>query len=71
MVEYTKLGNRYYKKQTIKEDDYVMKATYNEKDEEYIVCGQWTVADFLAHATLYDENTEIEYNAIVTTFALE
>ena len=70
-MDYKKIGNRYYRKETVEEVDMVQKATYNEEDDKYIPCGEWTVEVFLAHATPFDGNTEIEYDNIVSELGLE
>jgi len=65
-MEYKKIGNRYYKL----EEDIIYKATYNEEDDKYIVCGEWSTEVFLAHATPFDGNTEVEYDNIKTELGL-
>jgi len=73
-MDYKKIGNRYYKTEVVEEVESVVKATYNEEDEEsageYSVCGEWTVEVFLAHATPFDGNTEENYTEIVSELSL-
>jgi len=70
-MDYIKVGNRYYKTEVVEDVASVIKATYNEEDEEYSVCGEWTVEVFLAHETPFDGNTEAEYANIVSELDLE
>ena len=69
MTNYEKIGNRFYKTETINEIEYVVKATKNE-DDTYNVCGEWTVEYFEANNEGYDGNTNIEYCNICTALSL-
>ncbi len=69
-MDYTKVGNRYYKVETRDEVDCVVKATYNEEDDVYVECGCWGVEEFNAHATTMDGNTEEEYDNIVSELSI-
>lgn len=51
-MTWTKIGNRYYKV----EGNIIYKATYQEQDDEYIICGEWTTDSF-------SEKTESDLDA--------
>ena len=65
-MDWIKIGNRWYRKETVEEVDYVQKSVYHEEDDEYVMCGEWTVEVFLAHAEPFDQNTEDNYDEIKT-----
>ena len=68
----TKIVNRHYEKaQNDSEVDCVFKYTYNDEKDEYNECGCWPVITFLAHKTTYDDNTEDNYDKIVSELKLE
>ena len=66
-MTWTKIENRYYDTEIVDEINYVIKATFNDTYNE---CGRWTVDEFNAHETTFDQNTESEYTNIKTTLGI-
>lgn len=65
-MAWQKIGTRYYDKV----DGQVLKSTYDSNREEYVLCGEWTEAEFSAHTLTFDQNSETEYNNIKTALSI-
>ena len=64
-MTYKQIGNRTYELQTRDDDQqYIVKFTHNDDNDTYNHCGEWTLDEFLAHDTVFDGNTEAEYDNI-------
>lgn len=67
MVEYTKIGNRYYGI----EGGVLYKATYDDEKKEYMVCGEYNSTTFAAmESSLLDRNTADRQTEIITTLGI-
>lgn len=61
-----RIGNHIYKKRVEGGIAYLLKGC--SRDNNMVgQCGQWTIAEFLAHATPFDNNTETHYDEIKRT----